>query len=58
LGYLFPSDDNHYAALAQRAGESRVLAGIHFRSDVIAGSTLGRAVAQMVIARARADGSD
>jgi membrane-associated phospholipid phosphatase len=57
LGYLFPSDAKHFAALAQQAGESRVWAGIHFRSDVAAGSTLGRAVAQKVIARAQTDGS-
>jgi membrane-associated phospholipid phosphatase len=58
LGYRFPSDAQHFAALAQQAGESRIWAGIHYRSDVTAGAALGRAVAQKVIARAQADGSN
>ena len=57
LGYLFPRDAAALAALAEEAAESRIWAGIHYRSDVTAGITLGRAVAEKVIARARKDGS-
>jgi hypothetical protein len=57
LAYLFPRDA---AALKQRgeeAAESRIWAGIHYRSDTDAGLALGRSVAQAVIERARNDGS-
>jgi membrane-associated phospholipid phosphatase len=57
LGYLFPRDAEEVAALARDAAESRVAAGIHYRSDIVAGAELGRAVAGKVIEWARADGS-
>jgi membrane-associated phospholipid phosphatase len=57
LGYLFPHDSAALDALAAEAAESRVWAGIHYRSDIVAGRALGRAVAEKVIARARQDGS-
>jgi hypothetical protein len=57
LGYLFPRDAAALAALAEEAAESRVWAGIHYRSDIVAGAALGRAVADKVIDRARRDGS-
>jgi membrane-associated phospholipid phosphatase len=56
LGYLFPRDAATLVALAEEAAESRVWAGIHYRSDIIAGSALGRAVAEKVIDRAQKDG--
>jgi membrane-associated phospholipid phosphatase len=57
LGYLFPSDAEAVLALAADAGESRIWAGIHYRSDVVAGAELARRVAGKVIDRARSDGS-
>lgn len=51
LAYLFPQDADTFASLAQQAGESRIWAGLHFRSDIEAGEAMGRAVAQKVIAR-------
>jgi membrane-associated phospholipid phosphatase len=57
LGYLFPRDAVALDALAAEAAESRVWAGIHYRSDIVAGRALGRVVAEKVIARARQDGS-
>jgi len=57
LGYLFPRDAAALDALAGEAAESRVWAGIHYRSDIVAGRALGHAVANKVIARARLDGS-
>lgn len=57
LGFLFPAEAEAMAALARDAGESRIWAGIHFRSDVTVGAALGQAVAARAIERARADGS-
>jgi hypothetical protein len=57
LGYLFPRDAAALAALADEAAESRVWASIHYRSDIVAGAALGRAVADKVIDRAKKDGS-
>ena len=57
LGYLFPRDAAALDALAAEAAESRVWAGIHYRSDIVAGRALGRVAAEKVIARARQDGS-
>jgi hypothetical protein len=58
LGYLFPREAVTFRALAQEAADSRLWAGIHFRSDNEVGLALGRAVAQAVMVRARADGSE
>ena len=57
LAYLFPHDAIDFNALRNEAGESRLWAGIHFRSGIDAGLALGRAVAKLVIERARKDGS-
>jgi membrane-associated phospholipid phosphatase len=58
LGYLFPTSADYLTALANEASESRVWAGIHFRSDVDAGLALGEDVAEAIIARAMSDGSE
>jgi membrane-associated phospholipid phosphatase len=57
LGYLFPRDAEAFAALGERAAESRVWAGIHYRSDIVAGRQLAISVADKVIARAKQDGA-
>jgi membrane-associated phospholipid phosphatase len=57
LAYLFPQDATELNALGTEAGESRIWAGIHYRSDVDTGLALGRAVAKLVIERAKSDGS-
>ena len=46
LSHLFPHEANRYQSWAQEFGESRLWAGIHFRSDVEAGWEIGRRVAQ------------
>jgi hypothetical protein len=56
LASLFPRDANILNAMADEAAESRIWAGIHSRSDVVAGLELGRKVAQKVIERAKSDG--
>jgi len=45
------------AALGERAAESRVWAGIHYRGDIVAGRQLAIAVADKVIERAMQDGA-
>jgi membrane-associated phospholipid phosphatase len=57
MSYLFPAHSAAFQAIAQDAGESRIWAGIHFRSDVDAGNALGHDVGQKVIDRAENDGS-
>jgi membrane-associated phospholipid phosphatase len=58
LGYLFPRDADAFAALGARAAESRIWAGIHYRSDIDSGRQLALAVAGKVIERARQDGAE
>jgi len=58
LSYFFPAETSSFKAMAEEAAQSRVLAGVQFPSDSAAGLELGRQVAEQVIARAKADGSD
>jgi len=58
LAYLIPDQVDTFTAAAEQAGQSRLMAGVAFPSDVKTGLALGRAVAAQVIARAKADGSD
>jgi hypothetical protein len=48
LGQLFPGEAVALDALADQAGEARIMAGIHFQSDVAAGKGLGQHVADVV----------
>ncbi|MGH9278608.1 MAG: phosphatase PAP2 family protein [Acidimicrobiales bacterium] len=58
LEYIFPEEPvGIFDDLAKQSAESRVQAGVNFRSDVDAGLALGRSVADKVIARAKTDGS-
>src|SRR5216683_2598551 len=58
LAYLFPKDAQSFMDKAEMAGQSRLLAGVQYPSDVAAGLQLGQAVAARVIERARVDGAD
>jgi len=58
LSYLYPNETAWLAKQATADEESRVQAGVNFRSDITAGDSLGRAVAQNVINRAKNDGSN
>jgi membrane-associated phospholipid phosphatase len=58
LAYLFPRDAEMFRATVERVGESRIWAGIHFRSEIVSGQELGTAVAQKVIEHAKNDGSN
>jgi membrane-associated phospholipid phosphatase len=58
MGYLFPTRGPVFSSMAVEAGWSRMVAGIHYQSDIDAGSALGHNVAGVVIEWARRDGSD
>ncbi|MDQ3813138.1 MAG: phosphatase PAP2 family protein [Armatimonadota bacterium] len=58
LAYLYPDEAGFVAGKAREHQESRLQAGVNWRSDIIAGDELGRAVAAKIIERARADGAD
>jgi len=57
LAYLFPRDTEFFRRLANEASDSRLWAGIHYRSDLVAGLAQADAVAGLVIERAKNDGS-
>ena len=59
LGFLFPdASADQFARLAEEAALSRLWAGANYRSDIEAGLEIGRAVGQLAIEHALADGSD
>ncbi len=58
LSWLFPDQSEAFDSLAQEAINSRLLAGVEYPSDVEAGLALGRQVAELVIERGMADGTN
>ncbi len=56
LGNLIPAEAALFDDLAEEAARSRLFAGLHYPSDVIAGLELGRAVGRKVVEYAAADG--
>lgn len=58
LTHLYPDARAMLAERAQAHMDSRLWAGANVRSDLAAGEVVGRAIAEQVIARAQADGSD
>ena len=57
IGQLFPDFADTMEAPSTEAAQSRIWAGIHYRSDVNAGLTIGRKVGDLVLERAALDGS-
>ena len=58
LAYLYPAKADSIYNLGQEAAKSRLLAGVQFPSDVSVGYELGKQIGEMVVARAKQDGSD
>ena len=58
LSYLFPSQTASFAAMRDEAAMSRLYGGIHYRSDIELGKTLGTRVGGYAVAFARLDGAD
>ena len=57
LSDLFPRDADYFKQRAEEGAWSRLWAGIHFRSDIEAGLTLGRSVGRLTIERATDNGT-
>jgi membrane-associated phospholipid phosphatase len=49
LGYLFPRDAARFMQEAEKAGESAIWSGIHFRSDVEAAKQMGLALGKIAV---------
>jgi membrane-associated phospholipid phosphatase len=58
LAYLYPDEAASLEAKASEDEMSRLSAGVSYRSDIVAGQTVGRSVGRIVIDRAGSDGSD
>jgi len=58
LGYLMPENAAKYAAMAQEAGMSRLVAGIHYRIDCETGLAVGNSVGNFAVLRAQNDGAN
>jgi len=57
LAFFYPTDAALLTAKVREHQESRLIAGVNFRSDIEAADALGRAVAAKAIERARTDNS-
>jgi len=57
LTAYFPKEAANLKAAAAELGQTRLLMGANYRSDIDAGLALGQAVAQKALARAATDGS-
>jgi membrane-associated phospholipid phosphatase len=57
LTSFFPKQEAKLKAMAAELGQTRLMMGANYRSDIDAGFALGQAVAQKALARAAADGS-
>ncbi len=58
LGYIIPNNASKYNAMAQEAGLSRLVGGIHFRTDCETGLTVGGNVGNYAVLRAQNDGAN
>jgi membrane-associated phospholipid phosphatase len=58
LTAFFPKEAANLKAMAAEVGQTRLLMGANYRSDIDAGFALGQAVAQKALARAATDGAD
>lgn len=58
LGHIIPTRAAAYTAMAQEASLSRMLGGIHYKSDCSVGLETGNKVGNYAILRARTDGAE
>jgi hypothetical protein len=58
LGYIIPEKANVYSAMAQEASLSRLVGGIHYKSDCNVGLQVGGNIGNYAVKRAKADGAD
>jgi hypothetical protein len=57
LSYIVPERADAYNAMAQEASLSRMLAGIHYRSDCEIGLETGKKIGDFAVQRAKTDGA-
>lgn len=57
LSYVFPEEKKMLTAMAEEAGLSRVVGGIHYNCDNIAGRNSGIGVGEIAVAWGQSDGS-
>jgi hypothetical protein len=55
LAHFFPRDAALFRQLGEEVSESALWAGIHFRSDLVAGNAIGRGVGQLLMDRIKND---
>lgn len=55
LAYFFPRDAAEFIREADQIAETRLWAGVHFRSDIEVGKQMGKTIAAMIIDRMRSD---
>lgn len=58
LGHIIPEKATSYTAMANEASLSRLVGGIHYKSDCEVGLTVGNNIGGYAIARARTDGAE
>ena len=58
LGHLVPERAAAYEAMAQEASQSRMWAGIHYRSDCVKGLEVGKNIGNYAVQRAQTDGAE
>jgi hypothetical protein len=58
LSYIFPSGATYFNSQAQEAAMSRLYAGIHYRTDITAGLSHGKRIADFTVRFAQADGAN
>jgi hypothetical protein len=58
LGHILPARANAYQAMAEEASKSRLLGGIHYRTDCETGLTVGKKVGGFCVDRAKIDGAE
>lgn len=58
LAYINPSRSEDYLSMADEASKSRLIGGIHYRSDIEVGMQMGKAIGGKAVQRAQNDGAD
>lgn len=58
LSHVVPSEASKYMAMADEASKSRLWGALHYRSDIEVGMTMGLAIGQKAIDRAKTDGAE
>ena len=58
LSHVVPDQASRYMSMADEASKSRLWGGIHYRSDIEVGMTMGIAIGGKAVERAKTDGAE